>query len=111
MADSLGWLLVFALLVIIQNSLYAAFKYNNLKKAIRLNPLQIEGYIGMANFLIDVYTNYHQAARYYIYGLYIQPDNPQLWQELSEMMIQNKIPFDDMYTLIENNVWIWCDIG
>ena len=73
-----------------------------LKRAIRLNPRRMDGYLVLANLSINVFANYHEAAQYCIDGLKIQSDNAELWQKLSEMMKQNKIPFDDICTLIKN---------
>ena len=84
-----------------------------LKQAIDLNPVHINWYLKLANLLIKEFANYHEAAQFYIDALKIESTSAQLWQKLSEILKQDRISFDEIYTLIDktNNFHIMSRFG
>ena len=69
-----------------------------LKKAINFNPKHLNWYIGLANLFIQQFANYHEATKFCIDALKIQPNNYQLWNKLNQMLNKNKISFDEVYS-------------
>ena len=83
------------------------------EQAISLDPLYMDGYLRLANLLIQVFENYHTATQHYISALMIEPENNDLWEIIDEMLNQRKITFEQLYTLINNtnNVQLMLKFG